>query len=256
MDTTAGEHISSLSSLSPTPTKSTAILSESGDEPLSANVVEVYLRIRPSSATQKPVHFSVSNDHTCIAIKNGGKIIFFQLMYYHWHVFFFLKEHTRNGKKLCKKFLKYLDRMLKGFNHLVFTYGVSRSGKTHTIVGEKGDPGLVQRLVEKLFTIDSITNRSYFVQIACAEIYCDKLGDLLAPEHINQVFFFFLFSFSLFVFLLKNGFLIGCLQSKWTRLQNRENGYKHSSILLEQAHKKNIYTLILFLMICCLTNTQ
>ena len=40
-----------------------------------------------------------------------------------------------------------------GYNSTLFTYGQTASGKTHSVMGPKGDPGLIPRIVHLLFRV-------------------------------------------------------------------------------------------------------
>ncbi|KAJ1635954.1 P-loop containing nucleoside triphosphate hydrolase protein, partial [Pavlovales sp. CCMP2436] len=45
-----------------------------------------------------------------------------------------------------------LEQALQGFNASVFAYGQTGSGKTHTMMGTEGEPGVIMRVCEGLFT--------------------------------------------------------------------------------------------------------
>lgn len=60
----------------------------------------------------------------------------------------------------------------------VFAYGVTSSGKTHTMQGTPADPGIIPRAVEELFQ-----QRKYqtdTITMSYMEIYRDEVYDLLA----------------------------------------------------------------------------
>ncbi|CAH2017980.1 unnamed protein product [Acanthoscelides obtectus] len=44
-----------------------------------------------------------------------------------------------------------VDSFMEGFNATIFAYGQTSSGKTHTILGNKTDPGLFQLVSNQLF---------------------------------------------------------------------------------------------------------
>lgn len=44
-----------------------------------------------------------------------------------------------------------LRRFLDGANVMIFAYGVTSSGKTHTIMGSEADPGILPRVLEITF---------------------------------------------------------------------------------------------------------
>eukprot|EP00756_Hemistasia_phaeocysticola_P002456 Hpha_TRINITY_DN11685_c0_g1::TRINITY_DN11685_c0_g1_i1::g.49244::m.49244/K17914/KIF13; kinesin family member 13 len=64
----------------------------------------------------------------------------------------------------------------RGHSCCLFAYGMTGSGKTHTMSGSWEDPGLIPRLAESLFTNVSpqtLVTMEYF------EIYCEGVRDLL-----------------------------------------------------------------------------
>lgn len=61
---------------------------------------------------------------------------------------------------------------LTGINGTIFAYGVTSSGKTHTMFGDERDPGMVPRVVQELFHhIQSNPCRMFIVKMAVMEIY-------------------------------------------------------------------------------------
>ncbi|RHY28758.1 hypothetical protein DYB32_005730 [Aphanomyces invadans] len=48
-----------------------------------------------------------------------------------------------------------VNDLLLGYNYTVLAYGQTGSGKTHTIVGSKTDPGILPRLVQRVFDMIS-----------------------------------------------------------------------------------------------------
>ena len=75
--------------------------------------------------------------------------------------------------------------VLNGFNGTIFAYGQTGTGKTHTMMGERGDPqqrGIIPRVVEQLF--DSIAEQAgeqtTTVTVEYLEVYRESLKDLCA----------------------------------------------------------------------------
>ncbi|XP_071885689.1 kinesin-like protein KIF22 isoform X2 [Anas platyrhynchos] len=71
-----------------------------------------------------------------------------------------------------------LAQFLAGRDVTVLAYGPSGSGKTHTMLGGEGEPGLVQRALEELLQAVGASRR---LSVACMEVYCEEVRDLLAP---------------------------------------------------------------------------
>ena len=76
-----------------------------------------------------------------------------------------------------------LGRFLKGDNCVFFAYGMTNSGKTHTIQGTEADQGLLPRLVTKVLEAiqNSPSNQSELTASAL-EIYQEKIFDLLGKK--------------------------------------------------------------------------
>jgi hypothetical protein len=58
------------------------------------------------------------------------------------------------------------------------------SGKTHTIYGGEGDPGITPRGISELFAILERDGGKYTFSVSCymLELYQDDLADLLLPQ--------------------------------------------------------------------------
>ncbi|PNH05289.1 Kinesin-related protein 11 [Tetrabaena socialis] len=79
---------------------------------------------------------------------------------------------------------------LLGVNGTIFAYGVTSSGKTHTMTGSDEDPGIVPRVIRELFAqmasgSGGAQGRSFSVRLSIMEIYNEVLNDLLDPGRTN-----------------------------------------------------------------------
>ncbi|KAG2424298.1 hypothetical protein HXX76_014676 [Chlamydomonas incerta] len=76
---------------------------------------------------------------------------------------------------------------LAGVNGTIFAYGVTSSGKTHTMMGTDSDPGVVPRIVRELFAqMEALgSGRLFRVRMSVMEIYKEVLNDLLDPTRTN-----------------------------------------------------------------------
>ena len=52
---------------------------------------------------------------------------------------------------ISKEVLPLVHTAMKGINVTVFAYGGTGSGKTHTMIGNKKDHGVIRKMVQKLF---------------------------------------------------------------------------------------------------------
>lgn len=84
---------------------------------------------------------------------------------------------------------------LEGINGTVFAYGVTSSGKTHTMLGTDGDPGILPSLIGDVFAqIEACSQgqeqgqqgpATFSVRLSMMEIYNEVLNDLLDPSRGN-----------------------------------------------------------------------
>ena len=76
---------------------------------------------------------------------------------------------------------------LDGINGTIFAYGVTSSGKTHTMMGDDVTPGVVPYAIAELFhLISKLTKRKEItVHLSMLEIYNEVVNDLLNPSNTN-----------------------------------------------------------------------
>ena len=84
-----------------------------------------------------------------------------------------------------------IEGVLKGFNGTVFAYGQTGSGKTYTMQGPDIEDlelqGIVPRMVRTVFNkIENMSaNVEFTVKVSMAEIYMERIKDLLDPTKID-----------------------------------------------------------------------
>ncbi|RZC62288.1 hypothetical protein C5167_024070 [Papaver somniferum] len=75
---------------------------------------------------------------------------------------------------------------MEGINGAVFAYGVTSSGKTHTMHGEQKSPGIIPLAVKDVFGIIQETpGREFLLRVSYLEIYNEVINDLLDPTGQN-----------------------------------------------------------------------
>ncbi|XP_012933053.1 kinesin-like protein KIF18B isoform X2 [Heterocephalus glaber] len=84
-------------------------------------------------------------------------------------------QHTTRG---------VLDSFLQGYNCSVFAYGATGAGKTHTMVGQNGDPGIMYLTTMELYRrLDALREEKRFeVLVSYLEVYNEHIQDLLEPK--------------------------------------------------------------------------
>ncbi|XP_043939286.1 kinesin-like protein KIF18A [Protopterus annectens] len=77
-----------------------------------------------------------------------------------------------------------LDGVLDGYNCSVFAYGATGAGKTHTMLGTEGDPGVMYRTMMELYRrIEEVKeDKRCEVTVSYLEVYNEQIHDLLEPK--------------------------------------------------------------------------
>ncbi len=93
-----------------------------------------------------------------------------------------------------------VEAAMQGYNGTVFAYGATASGKTHTCLGSRAQPGIIIQAINDIFALISkvpagfsrnlfqrasscrlqTIDREYMLRLSYMEIYNEKLIDLLA----------------------------------------------------------------------------
>ncbi|CAN8276607.1 unnamed protein product [Cochlearia groenlandica] len=75
---------------------------------------------------------------------------------------------------------------MEGVNGTVFAYGVTSSGKTHTMHGDQESPGIIPLAIKDVFSIIQDTpGREFLLRVSYLEIYNEVINDLLDPMGQN-----------------------------------------------------------------------
>lgn len=89
------------------------------------------------------------------------------------HVYDVAAQHIVNGA-------------MEGVNGTIFAYGVTSSGKTHTMHGDQRSPGIIPLAVKDAFSIIQETpSREFLLRVSYLEIYNEVVNDLLNPAGHN-----------------------------------------------------------------------
>ncbi|KAL8263090.1 hypothetical protein R6Q59_024439 [Mikania micrantha] len=75
---------------------------------------------------------------------------------------------------------------MEGVTGTIIAYGVTSSGKTHTMHGDQRSPGIIPLAVKDAFSIIQETpNREFLLRVSYLEIYNEVVNDLLNPAGQN-----------------------------------------------------------------------
>nr|XP_022906683.1 kinesin-like protein KIF19 isoform X2 [Onthophagus taurus] len=72
--------------------------------------------------------------------------------------------------------------VLNGFNATVFAYGATGAGKTHTMVGDQTQPGIMIRALNDIFHTVKTKESEFSVTMSYLELYNEQIRDLLNPS--------------------------------------------------------------------------
>ncbi|KMZ89194.1 kinesin [Plasmodium vivax Brazil I] len=100
------------------------------------------------------------------------------------YVFDYVFDETSSQEEVYKNSVKCLiDAVIGGYNSTVFAYGATGAGKTHTIIGHKNEPGIMNMILRDLFDrIKMEVMNEYKVKCSFIEIYNENICDLLNPS--------------------------------------------------------------------------
>nr|AMS24219.1 kinesin 7-Ib protein [Marsilea vestita] len=91
---------------------------------------------------------------------------------------------TRNVYDVAARHV--VNGAMRGVNGTVFAYGVTSSGKTHTMHGDQKSPGIIPLAVKEVFsTIQETPGREFLLRVSYLEIYNEVINDLLDPAGQN-----------------------------------------------------------------------
>ena len=148
---------------------------------MSNNNVIIYVRKRP--LLQKEIN---NNEKDIIDIKSNKLLTLnetkLDLMSCkknkeHNYIFDRIFDTNSTNQHIYNNILKNdINKLLEGTSILSFSYGATGSGKTHTIIGTKDEPGLYQLSMQDILNKIKYTN--YRLSITCFEIYNNQIYDI------------------------------------------------------------------------------
>ena len=158
----------------------------SGSGAVGGSAIRVALRIRPESASDENGH-----SDSCIAVTGDRSVQIArkreltgqseQEQYTFDHVF----TASSTQEEVFGSVRDLINEALLGYNVTVFAFGMTGSGKTHTISGTHAQPGLVPRTVHHVFSSLRTHATAHKESVAMVfltfvELYNNTLYDLLA----------------------------------------------------------------------------
>lgn len=95
-------------------------------------------------------------------------------------------NHSASQSGIFEKTTKILiESICNGYNATVFAYGATGAGKTHTMIGDSENPGLMILTFEEVFALISSLSveRQYKVKLTYVEIYNEEVRDLFSASN-------------------------------------------------------------------------
>ena len=149
--------------------------------------MKVFLRIRPilSSNTSCIVKFDSESTISIVAPEVSKRAQYTKLEERHYT---FNKVFSIDSDQ-SEIFDSVVEPMMNRFirdrgNCVLMAYGMTNAGKTYTMQGNPQDEGLFPRLIRKIMDIVPAESK-YELKIAMAEIYQEKVYDLLSEKKID-----------------------------------------------------------------------
>lgn len=147
------------------------------------DAVSVAVRFRPLSKKERlrgdTSVWDVDDNNTVGHISRGT----FKAKYKYDHVF---RGDASNQEVYQTVAGDVVRTAMNGINGTVFAYGVTSSGKTHTMMGNDTEPGIVPQAVSQLFElIENMPSKEFLLRLSMMEIYNEVLNDLLDPTRTN-----------------------------------------------------------------------
>nr|XP_019013479.1 uncharacterized protein I206_01546 [Kwoniella pini CBS 10737]OCF52260.1 hypothetical protein I206_01546 [Kwoniella pini CBS 10737] len=144
----------------------------------SSKAIACHVRVRPSCATDGKINtegIKIDGNSISAFNKEGDKKYHFDLDQCH--------DAVSTQEEVFKSVKPVIEQAFKGQSTTIFTYGVTGSGKTHTMQGTVTDPGIIPRTIEAVFQKQSESpSTSFSVSFSYVEILKDEVYDLLGDR--------------------------------------------------------------------------
>ena len=112
---------------------------------------------------------------------NGPTTVFKNRTREQTYAFDFAFDKHSTQKFVFENSTKFLiEGVALGYNATVFAYGATGAGKTYTMLGDEGNPGIMPLTLKELFReVDKYKDREYKIKFWYLEIYNENIRDLL-----------------------------------------------------------------------------
>eukprot|EP00312_Isochrysidales_sp_CCMP1244_P042941 CAMPEP_0202764932 /NCGR_PEP_ID=MMETSP1388-20130828/27125_1 /ASSEMBLY_ACC=CAM_ASM_000864 /TAXON_ID=37098 /ORGANISM="Isochrysis sp, Strain CCMP1244" /LENGTH=404 /DNA_ID=CAMNT_0049433451 /DNA_START=1 /DNA_END=1211 /DNA_ORIENTATION=- len=153
----------------------------------------VGVRVRPLSAAE-----SARGAVDCLSVTEGNKVFardpdekmggrdYLRLQQFNDHAYQFdaaFGPESGSSEVYARLVRRVVTAVIDGYNGACFAYGATGSGKTHTMLGQPQEPGVMPEAVEELMAAALRDDDfDYKFGVSYVEIYNEKVKDLLNPD--------------------------------------------------------------------------
>ncbi|TMW97065.1 hypothetical protein EJD97_006274 [Solanum chilense] len=157
------------------------LIDEPADESRSGDSISVTVRFRPMSERE----YHKGDEIAWYA--DGGKTVrneYNPTTAYAFDRVFGPQTNTQDVYEVAAQ--PVVKAAMEGIHGTVFAYGVTSSGKTHTMHGDHNTPGIIPLAIKDVFSIIQDTpGREFLLRVSYIEIYNEVINDLLDPTGQN-----------------------------------------------------------------------
>ena len=146
-----------------------------GNSAAPSTSVAVTLRLRPKFAIDEDIGKADVDAPTEIGLSGACHASYLSKRFRFAHTF----ESTAATADVFEKQREAVLSVLKGFDATVMAYGSTGAGKTHTMVGNDAEPGVMPLALDALFDGIATGDASYSLQVSALELLEERCVDLL-----------------------------------------------------------------------------
>eukprot|EP01138_Halocafeteria_seosinensis_P008593 gb/GECG01008783.1/.p1 GENE.gb/GECG01008783.1/~~gb/GECG01008783.1/.p1 ORF type:complete len:1043 (+),score=191.06 gb/GECG01008783.1/:1-3129(+) len=130
---------------------------------------------------------AIEDPPSVIEVLSDSELGFYDSSKLAWRPFVFDKvlPPQASQAQVVQELGHLVQGVLEGYNACVFAYGITGSGKTHSMSGPPSNPGLILRMVEKILSLSYEATKSFYKSLFSSEDDITKAGDL--PSNLFKV---------------------------------------------------------------------
>ncbi|XP_030747345.1 kinesin-related protein 4-like isoform X2 [Sitophilus oryzae] len=144
---------------------------------MSSTNIQIAVKVRPLIERE----LKEKTETTWIVKENSVlQVDYAQNCYSFDHIF---DENKTNKDVYDSVVFPLVSSCLQGINSTIFAYGQTSSGKTHTMLGDNRNPGIITYAIEDIFKqVEENSSKKFLLRCSYLEIYNEKINDLLDAQ--------------------------------------------------------------------------